>query len=53
MKKIIFLLILCVQTVGCSSETGSEGWCADQKEKPKGDWTTNETTSYAQHCLFK
>lgn len=37
----------------CSPEIGSDTWCTDMKEKPKGDWTTNDTKSYAQHCLFK
>ena len=38
---------------GCAPEVGSERWCANLKEKPKGDWTTNEATAYARHCLFK
>ncbi|MCB1688827.1 MAG: DUF3012 domain-containing protein [Halioglobus sp.] len=21
-------------------------------EKPKGEWTANETTSYAKHCII-
>lgn len=36
----------------CSPEVGSDDWCVAMKEKPKGDWTTNETKSYAQKCLF-
>jgi hypothetical protein len=37
----------------CAPEVGSERWCAALKEKPKGDWTANEATDYAKHCLFK
>jgi len=36
----------------CSPEVGSDDWCVAMKEKPKGDWTANETKSYAQKCLF-
>jgi hypothetical protein len=35
------------------AEVGSEKWCGNLKEKPKGDWTANEATDFAKHCLFK
>jgi hypothetical protein len=38
---------------GCSAEVGSEQWCADLKEKPKGDLTANELSDFARHCIFK
>jgi hypothetical protein len=28
-------------------------WCANLKEKPKGDWSINEATDDAKHCIFK
>ncbi|WP_164735625.1 DUF3012 domain-containing protein [Marinobacter sp. NP-4(2019)] len=37
----------------CSPEVGSEAWCADMKDKPKGDWTTNEAGDFAKHCIFR
>lgn len=27
--------------------------CANLKAKPKGDWSINEATDYAKHCIFK
>ena len=36
----------------CSPEVGSKQWCEQMKEKPKGDWSTNEATAYAKHCLL-
>ncbi|WP_038012998.1 DUF3012 domain-containing protein [Terasakiella pusilla] len=36
----------------CSPEVGSKEWCADMKEKPKGDWSANEATDFAKHCVF-
>ena len=37
----------------CSPEVGSKAWCQDMDEKPKGEWSVNEATAYAKHCLFK
>lgn len=37
----------------CSPEVGSEKWCQNMEQKPKGDWTANEATDYAKHCIFK
>jgi hypothetical protein len=44
----VFALIL----AGCSPEVGSEGWCKQMKEKPKGDWTATEAKDYTKHCVF-
>lgn len=38
---------------GCSPEVGSDAWCTKMKEKPKGDWSTNEVADYAKSCVFK
>lgn len=37
---------------GCAPEVGSEKWCEQLKEKPKGEWTANELADYTKHCLF-
>jgi hypothetical protein len=36
----------------CSPEVGTKGWCTMIGEKPKGEWTANEVTDYAKHCLL-
>ena len=54
-RKIYFVLIVALLLVplsGCSPEVGSPEWCIDMKEKPKGNWTTNEAGDFAKHCLF-
>jgi len=38
---------------GCAPEIGSDKWCASLKEKPKGDWTANELSGFAEHCILK
>ena len=50
-------LLFTVAVVGalsaCAAEVGSDDWCVDLKEKPKGDWTITESKDYAKHCIFK
>lgn len=49
-----FILICFVLLLGaCSPKVGSEKWCQKMKEKPKGEWTANETADFAKHCIFK
>ncbi len=35
----------------CAPEVGSERWCANMRDKPRGDWTANEALDYARHCI--
>ena len=53
MKKIILALSASLLVMACAPEVGSEKWCAQMKEKPKGDWTATEAKDYTKHCLFK
>lgn len=50
---LVLVTGLIVMLFGCSPEVGSDEWCQDMKEKPKGDWTASETADYAKHCVFK
>lgn len=52
MKKITFIFFTLIAISACSPEIGSEEWCKDMDEKAKGDWTANEATDYAKHCVF-
>ena len=45
----MFFLVL----VACAPEVGSEDWCKQMNEKPKGDWTANEVADYAKHCIIR
>jgi len=51
MRKVSLILVV-IALAGCSPEVGSDAWCADMKEKPRGEWTMNETGDYARHCVF-
>ena len=45
-------LICCIALSACAPEVGSESWCKQMEEKPKGDWSANEALDYAEHCVF-
>ena len=54
-NKIISASLIVLYTLAlsaCSPEIGSENWCSNMKEKAKGEWTTNEATDFAKHCIF-
>lgn len=44
---------LSLSLTGCAPEVGSEKWCANLEEKPKGDWSLNEATDYAANCVIR
>ncbi|MCL1056707.1 DUF3012 domain-containing protein [Shewanella gelidimarina] len=46
-------LVLAMGMTACAPEVGSEAWCQQMSDKPSGDWSTNEATDYAKHCVFK
>ena len=49
---IIASTLLIMLLTGCTPKIGSEQWCADLKEKPKGDWTATEAKDFTKHCIF-
>jgi hypothetical protein len=54
-KVLIYGLLVVFGAVlySCTPEVGSERWCKQMAEKPKGDWTANEAADYTKHCLLK
>jgi hypothetical protein len=54
-KTLVFLLLLVLVSVlaACAPEVGSDAWCEDMVETPKGDWSTNDATEFAKSCVFK
>ncbi len=53
MNRLLTLIATLMLLTACSPEVGSQAWCDQLNDKPKGDWTANEATDYAKHCLFK
>lgn len=52
-KSAFILISLLILLYACSPRVGSEAWCENMAEKPKGDWTANEAADYTKHCLLK
>lgn len=36
----------------CSPEVGSEKWCNNMKDTPKGEWSMNDAGDFTKHCLL-
>ncbi len=53
MKKNIIFLIITLFVIACTPKVGSDEWCKNLLEKPKGDWSINEAKDYAKHCILK
>ena len=51
--RLTLLASIALLLSACSPEVGSVPWCEKLAEKPKGDWSANEATNYAKHCLLK
>lgn len=51
-SKILVLAFTAGLLAACAPEVGSEKWCQQLEDKPKGDWTANEAGNYAKHCVF-
>lgn len=47
----LFLAGMLFTLSGCAPELGSEAWCKAMKDKPKGDWSTNEAVDFSKHCI--
>ncbi len=49
---IAFAALFSAGLAACSPEVGSKEWCDALQKKDAGDWTANEATDYAKHCVF-
>lgn len=52
-SSVVSVIGMSLLLAACAPEVGSEAWCDAMKEKPKGDWTANETMEYGKSCVFK
>jgi len=43
---------MAIWLVACAPEVGSERWCANMRDKPRGDWSANEALDFARHCVL-
>jgi hypothetical protein len=52
MKTRIAGLIAISLLLAACDRVGSEAWCEKLNEKPKGEWTLDETEDYTKYCLL-
>jgi len=55
MKSILTIctaLLVVLSFTACSPEPGTKAWCNRIKEKPKGDWSANDASTFAKYCLM-
>lgn len=45
-------LLALISLSGCSAEPGTKAWCDSMKEKPKGEWSSNEAGTFTKHCVL-
>ena len=50
-SRIILLSTITLALSACS-KVGSESWCEDLKDKPKGEWTADEAGQYTKYCVL-
>ena len=36
----------------CAPEVGSDRWCSQLADKPKGEWTADETKNFVAYCVL-
>jgi len=54
-RRILATLVtaLCLTALACAPEVGSERWCDQMDETPKGEWTANQAADYAKNCVLR
>lgn len=50
--KLVLLVLIAISLTACGDRVGSEGWCETLKEKPKADWTMEESGNYTKYCVL-
>ena len=52
MKLSILIAIVVGLSLSACNRVGSESWCKNMKETPKGDWTLQDTGDYTKYCVL-
>lgn len=46
------LIMFALISLSACAKVGSDAWCENLEDKPKGDWTANEAGDYAKYCVM-
>ena len=52
-QRVALITAAVFSLAACAPEVGSDKWCENLAETPKGEWSANEAGDYAKHCVFK
>ena len=52
MRRIVIGCVV-VALCACAPKVGSHAWCEAMDKKPKGEWSTNDASDYAKHCILR
>ena len=44
-------LVLAMAFLSSCAKVGSEAWCENMKETPKGEWSMDDATDFTKHCI--
>lgn len=44
---------LALVVTACAPKVGSDAWCKKMHDTPTSDWSANDASAYAKHCIFK
>jgi hypothetical protein len=50
--RAVLLMGVTTWLAACAAEVGSERWCEQMRDKPRGDWTANEALEFARSCVL-
>ena len=53
LARFVGLAAVAALIAACTPAIGSEEWCNDLKQKPKGEWSVSEAADFAKHCLLR
>ncbi len=54
-KTILGAFALCAAVsllAACEPEVGSPEWCEQMQDQPTGEWTVNQASAFAKHCVL-
>ena len=51
--RAVVLIGVVTWLAACEPEVGSERWCENMREKPRGDWTANEALEFTRSCVLR
>ena len=52
LARALIAVALSLALAACAPKVGSERWCEVMGDKAKGEWTANDATAYAKHCVL-